>query len=210
VLGRCKRGRLGLGLKAGQLIGGGVRAGRDHLQRHQPLGLHLPRLVDDAHAALAQHAADLVAGDHRGRPVVPRRPFRRRGGRRAVAAGVGVQTLPQGLQGLQGLDAPPHLRQQLRKAGTQPFRRGALPLLAALRPAQHEFRDPAGHGGGRRSPAGRDRWRGRDAGRAEQAGDGRSRYPAAFPFSQARGGPAPREADWRSPSYRFSAHPLPE
>ena len=40
----------------------GVRAGQDHLQGDQAVQAELPGLVDDAHAAPAELAEDLVAG----------------------------------------------------------------------------------------------------------------------------------------------------
>ena len=55
------RDGLRLGLEAGQVRRAGVAARQDHLQRHQPIQLRLPRLVDHAHAAAAQLAEDLVA-----------------------------------------------------------------------------------------------------------------------------------------------------
>ena len=54
--------RLRLGAEAGQLLRAGVVARQDHLQGDDPVQLHLPGLVDHAHAAAAQLAEDLVAG----------------------------------------------------------------------------------------------------------------------------------------------------
>ena len=54
---------LGLGQEAGGGLGAGVRAGQDHLQGDDAVEPDLAGLVDDAHAAAAQLAHDLVAGD---------------------------------------------------------------------------------------------------------------------------------------------------
>src|SRR5262249_24411118 len=58
--------------------GGGV----DHLQGDDPAGADLPGLVDDPHAALAEDAEDLVAGN-----------LRRRRGRAGGGAGEGGRRL---------------------------------------------------------------------------------------------------------------------
>ena len=55
----------GLGLEASQVVRSCTGAGLDHLQRDQALEPEVPRLVHDPHAAGAQHAQDLVAGDPR-------------------------------------------------------------------------------------------------------------------------------------------------
>ncbi|HKI35726.1 MAG TPA: hypothetical protein VKA46_27975 [Gemmataceae bacterium] len=52
---------LGLGAEAPQVVGGGVDTRQDHLQRHQAVEPNLTCQVDDAHAASAQFAEDLVA-----------------------------------------------------------------------------------------------------------------------------------------------------
>jgi hypothetical protein len=54
---------LSLRAEAGQVGAAGVVAGQDHLQRHQAAQADLTGLVDDAHAAAAQLAQDLVAGN---------------------------------------------------------------------------------------------------------------------------------------------------
>ena len=56
---------LGLGQEAGGGDGVGVGAGQDHLQGAGAVQADLPGLVDDPHAAAAQLALDLVAGDGR-------------------------------------------------------------------------------------------------------------------------------------------------
>src|ERR1043166_10265089 len=73
-------GGLGLGAEA-HLIGGiGVSAGEDHLERDGSIRLFLDRLVDDTHAAAAEHSLDAVAGHLHGRSgPAPRRLRRRRG-----------------------------------------------------------------------------------------------------------------------------------
>ena len=53
----------GLRAKAGQVLRAGLDPGQDHLQRHGAIETELPGLVDDAHAAAAEHPQDLVAGD---------------------------------------------------------------------------------------------------------------------------------------------------
>ncbi len=89
----------GLGLEAGQVAGSRAGAGEDHLERDQAVEPGLPRLVDDPHAALAQHPQDLVAGDPRqgdiaspGRSGGPLRIRRRHARRVHEAVGrVGVE-----------------------------------------------------------------------------------------------------------------------
>ena len=54
---------LRLGQEAGGGLGAGMGAGQDHLQGAGAVQADLPGLVDDAHAAAAQLAQDLVAGD---------------------------------------------------------------------------------------------------------------------------------------------------
>ena len=56
---------LGLGQEADGGLGAGVRAGQDHLQGDGAVEPDLAGLVDDPHAAAAQLALDLVAGDGR-------------------------------------------------------------------------------------------------------------------------------------------------
>ena len=48
------RRRLGLRLKAGQLVGRSQRPAEDHLHRHVALQARLPGAIDDAHPAAAQ------------------------------------------------------------------------------------------------------------------------------------------------------------
>jgi hypothetical protein len=51
--------------KARLLFGGGVFAAQDHFQGHDPVDPELACLVDPSHAAVAQHAQDLVTGHDR-------------------------------------------------------------------------------------------------------------------------------------------------
>ncbi len=53
--------RLGLEAKPVQLGAGRLRAASEHLQSDDPLETEVPGLVDDAHAATAQLAQDLVS-----------------------------------------------------------------------------------------------------------------------------------------------------
>jgi hypothetical protein len=55
----------GFGAEAGQVLRAGVHARQHHLQRHQPIQAQLPRLIDDPHAAVADHLEDFEAGDVR-------------------------------------------------------------------------------------------------------------------------------------------------
>jgi hypothetical protein len=57
--------RRGLPVKPLQFLGGGERAREQHLERNRAIERSLSGLVDDAHAAAAQHAQHLVAGDLR-------------------------------------------------------------------------------------------------------------------------------------------------
>ena len=69
ILGCCELGDgLGLGEEAGCRLGAGMAAAQDHLQSARTVQADLPGLVDHAHAAAAQLAQDLVAGDGRGGP----------------------------------------------------------------------------------------------------------------------------------------------
>jgi len=54
---------LGLVLEASPLVVAGEHAGLDHLQRHRSVERDLAGLVDDAHAAAAQLALDLVVAE---------------------------------------------------------------------------------------------------------------------------------------------------
>src|SRR5262245_6144420 len=56
-----RRDRLGFQQKTLTILLVGLTAAEDHLQRHQPIEPLLPRLVDDSHAAAADHFLDLVA-----------------------------------------------------------------------------------------------------------------------------------------------------
>ena len=58
-----RRDGAGLGLEPGEVAGARAGAGADHLERDQAVEPGLPRLVDDPHAAGAQHPQDLVARD---------------------------------------------------------------------------------------------------------------------------------------------------
>ena len=62
---------LGLGEEAGGGLGAGVGTGQDHLEGDGAVEPGLAGLVDDAHAAAAQFAHDLIARDRRGRAVDP-------------------------------------------------------------------------------------------------------------------------------------------
>jgi hypothetical protein len=57
------RHRLGLGVEASALVLVGVVGAEHHLEGDDAVGLDLPGLVDDAHAAAAQLPQHLVAGD---------------------------------------------------------------------------------------------------------------------------------------------------
>jgi hypothetical protein len=56
---------LGLALEARPLVRAGVGAGQEHLERDGAVQAQVPGLVDDAHAAAAEHCFDLVARDAR-------------------------------------------------------------------------------------------------------------------------------------------------
>jgi hypothetical protein len=89
---------LGLGLEALPRLRRGVGAVQDHLQRHDAVELYLPGPVDDAHAAAAQFAQDLVTGKvHGGLAVlVPRCPAAGRGAPTASSGGaVGKVLTPE-------------------------------------------------------------------------------------------------------------------
>ena len=73
---RMLKGRDGIGLlaEAAQVVRGGRGAGADHLQSDQPPRPFLLSLVHNTHAAAADFAQELVAGDHSGcrdRRLVP-------------------------------------------------------------------------------------------------------------------------------------------
>ena len=70
-----------LDLEAQPFGGAGVLDGANHLQGCEAIGLELARPVDDAHAAVAEHAEDLVAGDFRIFLALARRQARRNGPR---------------------------------------------------------------------------------------------------------------------------------
>ena len=80
------QGGRGLRLQAETLhvLGSGELAGQDHLDGHDAVKRHLPRLVHDAHAAAAQLAQDLIARNG-GQP--------RRRGAGGRGAGVGQSRL---------------------------------------------------------------------------------------------------------------------
>ena len=79
MLGCCSRATASASTrKRARSCGAGVGAGQDHLEGDEAVRADLPGLVDDAHAAAAQLAQDLIAW--RGRGV---RPFRRDVGARA-------------------------------------------------------------------------------------------------------------------------------
>ena len=54
------RDRFGFRLEASELCIAGMRTGEDHLQGHETIELDVPCLVDDTHAAAAEHAEYLV------------------------------------------------------------------------------------------------------------------------------------------------------
>ncbi len=60
---------LRLGQEAGGRLGRGMGTAQDHLQGAGAVQADLPGAVDDAHAAAAQLAQDLVAGDGRDGPL---------------------------------------------------------------------------------------------------------------------------------------------
>src|SRR5262249_30273054 len=62
---RMPKARDGLRLqaKAGDLLGSGMRARQDHLQRDGPFELAVDGLVDDPHAAASEFLDDLVLAD---------------------------------------------------------------------------------------------------------------------------------------------------
>jgi hypothetical protein len=72
--------RLRLGAEADQRFGVGQIARQDHFQGDEPVELDLPGLVDDAHAAAAQLAEDLITANDRDR-------MDRLGGEHPVEAG---------------------------------------------------------------------------------------------------------------------------
>ncbi len=78
---------LGLGSEAGTVFLVGELAAQEHLQRHDTLELRVPRPIDNAHAAAAQLAQDLIRPDLGGQ----RRWFGRRYG-----LGVQPRQAPQG------------------------------------------------------------------------------------------------------------------
>jgi hypothetical protein len=101
--------RFGFDLEAQPVGGAGVLDGADHLQRHQAIGAKLARPVDDAHAAVAADAQDLVArylrvlpalggrqvgGDRRGVARPLRRSVVRRIRRRQAIGGQGFVHRP--------------------------------------------------------------------------------------------------------------------
>jgi hypothetical protein len=84
----------------------GVSAGQQHFHGDWSLEAHVPGLVDDAHAAAAQHFLHFITGDSR---QVGRRLRRWRGTGR-----LGKELADLGLEGTQPLPTGPDLRQQLR------------------------------------------------------------------------------------------------
>ena len=59
------RDGFGLGAKTRELVGSGVAAGENHLQRDQAFEACLAGAVNHAHAAAAENAEDLKTGDRR-------------------------------------------------------------------------------------------------------------------------------------------------
>jgi len=57
--------RLGFAAEAPQLLRGGMAAGQHHFEGYRAFQGEVARLVDHAHAAVAQDALDLIAGDVR-------------------------------------------------------------------------------------------------------------------------------------------------
>ena len=102
------RDGLGLGQESDDRLGVGMGTGQDHLEGARAVEADLPGPVDDAHAAAAQLAQDLVALDDRDRPLS--RSRRRRVGRRIA-----------GSRGHHGLLA---IRPDAAPAETGRFRRG--------------------------------------------------------------------------------------
>ena len=81
--------RLRLGAEPRQVVGSGVGAGQDHLERDEAIESDLAGLVDDAHAAPAQLAQDFITGNlndgpgRRGGALTRRFEVVRTGGQRA-------------------------------------------------------------------------------------------------------------------------------
>ena len=71
---------LRLSAEAFQVIRRGIMACQNHLQGDDAIELKLPGLVHNAHAAAAQDAQNLVAGDRRQRGRVAVDAVRRNGG----------------------------------------------------------------------------------------------------------------------------------
>ena len=97
---------LGLGEEAGGGLGAGVRAGQDHLQGDGAVEPDLAGLVDDAHAAAAQLAQDLVAGERGvGTPGGGRRrvAIRRRGDGRLESVGDPFELVEHGRRQLRAI-----------------------------------------------------------------------------------------------------------
>ena len=78
---------LGLGQKAGVWLRHWRALRQDHLEGAWTVEAHLPRAIDDAHAASAQLAQNLVAGNRRSRPL---RCLRRIGGHRKEDGLIGL------------------------------------------------------------------------------------------------------------------------
>ena len=100
--------RLGLVPEPAQLVVAGEHAGPDHLQGDGPVEADLPGLVDDAHAAAAQLAPDLVVAevaDHgapRARPSPSAWPLPEASGAAVASGSPGAESIgrPVGLGSL--------------------------------------------------------------------------------------------------------------
>ncbi len=122
-----------------QLLRLGVGAGQQHFHGDRSMEAQVPGLVDDAHAAAAQHPLHVIA-------AYPRQVGgRQRGCRGTVSEGsLGKQRADLGIEGPQPLPAGPDLRQQLgaRAAG---FFGGAARVEEFLEQLLHTR--IVGHGG---------------------------------------------------------------
>jgi hypothetical protein len=139
---------LGLGAEAVPVGRAGVAARQDHLQRHHPVGLHLARLVDDAHAALGDYLQDLVTehpwpagGRRRGRrPLVDRHGRGRRlRPARFVRSQRGGGFFHQVLAG----EEAGQVAGQVRVTGQQPLPLGRPAVRAGLQKGGQDFVEPS-------------------------------------------------------------------
>ena len=59
----------GLFTETSNLLGVGIFAGENHLERHEALEVDLAGLVNPSHPTAAQDAQDLITGDHGPFPI---------------------------------------------------------------------------------------------------------------------------------------------